>query len=184
MGSKIIKKNLTNKVEELLKKKDLNGRKWSLLYRGTRDGFGASDFHSRCDNKPNTLTIVKSTSRNIFGGFTSAQWKLSATGLWQEDKKAFIFSLVNKENNKSILFEHTSIGTHSIGSYSNYGPIFGGGNEIFICDKSNTSLSNCSKIGVTYSHPEYSSDSKNAKTILAGTHNFQVAEIEVFQMQQ
>jgi hypothetical protein len=33
--------------------------KWSLLYRGTRDGFGSDDFHSRCDGHSNTLTILK-----------------------------------------------------------------------------------------------------------------------------
>jgi hypothetical protein len=33
--------------------------KWSLLYRGTRDGFGSNDFHSRCDGHSNTLTILK-----------------------------------------------------------------------------------------------------------------------------
>jgi hypothetical protein len=33
--------------------------KWSLLYRGTRDGFGAKDFHSNCDGHSNTLTILK-----------------------------------------------------------------------------------------------------------------------------
>jgi hypothetical protein len=45
--------------------------KWSLLYRGTRDGFGAKDFHSKCDGRSNTLTIVKAFgSEFIFGGFT------------------------------------------------------------------------------------------------------------------
>ena len=33
--------------------------KWSLLYRGSRDGFGAADFHSKCDSHKNTLTILK-----------------------------------------------------------------------------------------------------------------------------
>jgi hypothetical protein len=33
--------------------------KWTLLYRGTRDGFCAADFHSKCDNNNNTLTILK-----------------------------------------------------------------------------------------------------------------------------
>ncbi len=32
--------------------------KWTLLYRGTRDGFGAKEFHSKCDGKSSTLTIV------------------------------------------------------------------------------------------------------------------------------
>jgi hypothetical protein len=26
--------------------------KWTLLYRGTRDGFGVEDFHSKCDGHP------------------------------------------------------------------------------------------------------------------------------------
>jgi len=32
---------------------------WSLLYRGTRDGFGSYDFHSNCDGHSSTLTIFK-----------------------------------------------------------------------------------------------------------------------------
>ena len=102
---------MSEKLEDLLKKKDLNGRKWSLLYQGSRDGFKASNFHSRCDNKPDTLTIVKSTSGNIFGGFTSVEWKPKAS--WQYDKTAFIFSLVNKEN-RSLIFEHSSSDINSI----------------------------------------------------------------------
>ncbi len=43
--------------------------KWSLLYRGTRDGFGTNDFHSKCDGHSNTLTIFKAKgSVFIFGG--------------------------------------------------------------------------------------------------------------------
>jgi hypothetical protein len=33
--------------------------KWSLLYRGSRDGFEPRDFHSKCDGKSPTLTIFK-----------------------------------------------------------------------------------------------------------------------------
>jgi hypothetical protein len=46
--------------------------KWTLLYRGTRDGFGAANFHSKCDRHKNTLTIIKAHGTSfIFGGFTS-----------------------------------------------------------------------------------------------------------------
>ena len=44
-----------------------------LLYRGSRDGFAAECFHSRCDNKGPTVTIVKS-GNNVFGGFTEQSW--------------------------------------------------------------------------------------------------------------
>ena len=47
--------------------------KWRLLFQASRDGFAAATFHSNCDNKGPTLTIVKS-GNNIFGGFTEVSW--------------------------------------------------------------------------------------------------------------
>ena len=173
---------MVDKLEELLKKKDLNGRKWSVLYRGSCNGFRASDFHSRCDNKPNTLTIVKSSNGNIFGGFTSAQWKSDENGSWEYDKNAFIFSLVNYEN-RPLIFEHSTSDENSVGLYKQFGPVFGIGNDIFINDNCNTNTGSSSNLGYTYTHPEYSNVSDKAKKILAGTLSFQVKEIEVFQMQ-
>jgi hypothetical protein len=29
-----------------------------LFYKATRDGFGVSSFHSKCDGKANTVTII------------------------------------------------------------------------------------------------------------------------------
>ena len=51
-----------------------NNDKFTLLYRGTRDGFGSNDFHSKCDGHSNTLTKLK-VKCNIFGGFTSVDWQ-------------------------------------------------------------------------------------------------------------
>ena len=45
----------------------------SLLYRASRDGWAASNFHERCDNKGPTVTVVLSGT-NIFGGFTEQSW--------------------------------------------------------------------------------------------------------------
>ena len=163
-----------------MEKKELNGRKWSLLYRGSRDGFLGSDFHSHCDDKPKTLTIVQSKSGNIFGGFKSAQWKSS----WslEFDNSAFIYSLVNYEN-RPLLFEYSSKDLEtSIGQKSDYGPIFG--YDLVISNSSNTNTNSKSNLGTTYNHPEYPLGSFRTQTILAGAHNFQVQEIEVFQMQQ
>ena len=47
---------------------------WRLLFRASRDGFAALAFHSKCDNKGPTVTVVKSGG-NIFGGFTGNAWK-------------------------------------------------------------------------------------------------------------
>ena len=171
---------MAKKLDELLKKKDLNDQKWSLLYQGSRDGFGASNFHSLCDHKPNTLTIVNSSNGNIFGGFTSAQW--NSTVSLDYDKSAFIFSLVNKEN-RPLIFEQSSSEKYSIGSYKNCGPIFGRAHDFVIFNSSSTNTNSSSNLGSTYTHPEYPFGSEKAKTILGGSRYFQVLEIEVFQMQ-
>ena len=47
---------------------------WRLLFRASRDGFAASVFHSKCDHKGATITVVKSGG-SIFGGFTENPWK-------------------------------------------------------------------------------------------------------------
>src|ERR1700761_845598 len=64
-----------------------------LLYRGSRDGFGASDFHKKCDEKGPTLVIVKTTKGNIFGGMTFANWESITDGKHSGDENATIFSL-------------------------------------------------------------------------------------------
>jgi hypothetical protein len=48
-------------------------KRFSLLWRGGRNGFGSGDFHSRCDGHANTLTVILDTNWNIFGGFTPVE---------------------------------------------------------------------------------------------------------------
>ena len=60
-----------------------------LLYRASRDGWTASKFHSICDNKGPTVTVVKS-GNNIFGGYTEQSW----------DGKFFSFTRIEKMGRK------------------------------------------------------------------------------------
>ncbi len=43
-----------------------------LYYRGSRDGWWAVDFHSRCDEKGPTLTLFQIKDGDCLGGFTNA----------------------------------------------------------------------------------------------------------------
>jgi len=45
----------------------------SLLYWASRNGWAASNFHTRCDNCGPTLTVVQSENCT-FGGFTEKSW--------------------------------------------------------------------------------------------------------------
>ena len=47
---------------------------FGLIYRASRDGWTAADFHSRCDYKGPTVTVITS-GKSIFGSYTDQQWK-------------------------------------------------------------------------------------------------------------
>ena len=154
-----------------------SAQKWKLVYRGTRDGFSGNNFYNKCDWITNTLVMIKSEHGNIFGGFVENAWDLSSA--WVEDPKAFVFSLVNKEG-KPFKVACSKNGENAICCDTSFGPIFGNGHDIFISSDSNTNQSSYSYFGSSYKHDDYEYESEEAKTILAGSHNFQVIEIEVF----
>ena len=64
--------NLTNWIKPRRSEND-----WKLCWRKSRDGWGNNKFHSLCDEKGPTVTIVK-VGKYIFGGYTSLSWRKSA----------------------------------------------------------------------------------------------------------
>ena len=48
--------------------------RWKCCWRASLDGWAASTFHSRCDNKGPTVTIIRVGGKYIFGGYTSLSW--------------------------------------------------------------------------------------------------------------
>ena len=64
-----------------------------------------------------------------------------------------------------------------IGCHPDYGPSFGGGHDLYICDSANTTAGSYSILGHSYEHPQPS----QGHSYLAGLHPFQLSEIEVYQ---
>jgi len=151
-------------------------KKWNLQYKASRDGFDAEEFHKRCDGIENTLTIIKSEHGNIFGGFTGKAW--NSASRYVEDSKAFIFSLVNKENNPFKAM--CTNGAFAIYCYSTYGPTFGDGYDINIVSGSNANKTSYSYFGCSYEHSDYQKGTEKAKSLLAGSYKFRTLEVEVF----
>lgn len=50
-----------------------NNSKWTRCYHAKSDGFTAHGFHSRCDNKGPTVTLVQ-VREFVFGGFLDQNW--------------------------------------------------------------------------------------------------------------
>ncbi len=171
-----------------------------LLYRATRDGFRAKDFHRKCDNFENTLVVIKSTEGNVFGGFASMAWNwpvnYNPAVYFVSDPGSYIFSLVNKHNkpfvsfpksNCSGIFRDASEGPafgERILANDMYGSYFFDRFDLSISSHSNTKkqLKGFSSLGHGYYSPisEETADRENSMTILAGSHKFATVEIEVF----
>ncbi len=154
-------------------------QKWELIYKGSRDGFENSDFHAKCDGKLNTLTVIRTESGNIFGGFTKKEW--NSAGKSYADPWAFIFSLINKDANPFKAVFSNNSNSHSIVCDADYGPAFGSNGKVVkdICiDYSNNNV--YCDFGYSYQHPDYPKGSEKAKSILAGTERFNIGEIEIY----
>ena len=83
-----------------------------LLYRASVDGYASVVFHQKCDNTPNTLTVIKSENGYVFGGFTPLTWDGCSGD--KKDHKTFLFSLKNKENKPEKMLKDTSKANRSI----------------------------------------------------------------------
>jgi len=150
-----------------------------LLYRGSRDGFTARDFHSKCDGKPKTLTVVKAeNSKNIFGGYFEGSWAQSGS---YSSLPSWLFSLVNKYNKPVKLIPNTS----SSNTYVNgtYGPTWGGGHDLHI----NNNMQSTSNYSSPSTYRTFAPGYSNLGVIydnnlLAGASHFKVEEIEVLQI--
>lgn len=172
--SAILKPDLINQLNELC---TLYLNEWKLIYRASRDGFGARDFHRNCDGIEKTLTVVKTTEGSLFGGFTEQAW--DSCNRFRKDPTAFIFSLANSEN-KPFKVICSDNGENAIICHSSCGPSFG--EVLHIVSDSNSKRDSSSCFGYKYRHPDYEPYTERANSILAGSHRFQTFEIEVFTM--
>lgn len=91
----------------------------NLLYRASEHGWYGKDFHSRVDNKGPHVTIFKTTTGKIFGGYLKQGLPSGATYL--HDSDAFLFQVERRE-----VYPVQSAG-YAAYSYPGYGPTFGGG---------------------------------------------------------
>lgn len=140
-------------------------QKWRLIYRASDNGFQAENFHENCDGKKNTLTILKTTTDCIFGGYTSAEW--TSNGSWNSDPTAFLFNLTDKATKAKC-----SQPEQAILCNANHGPIFGRG-DLLISDQSNVNfLSNHRQNSYVLSDGSFLFSDKD--------DCFQTTEIEVY----
>lgn len=110
-----------------------------LIYKGLRDGITPEAFHTNCDEKGPTITIIRgmftgSSEMTVFGGFLDKDWHKKNT--WIPSNEAFVFSLTSGIK--------CPIAAPSRAAYggTNRGPAFGYGHDIMIAETLNKSYVN------------------------------------------
>jgi hypothetical protein len=166
---------------------EFRGKRFEILWRGSRDGFKAKEFHRRCDGRPNTLTVILDTEGNIFGGFTPVEWESRVwdgkyreeSNCWKADdsRKGFVFTLKNPH---SIPARRLALKAEkkqrAICCNSRCGPVFG--RDVAVSDNCNANTDSRTCLGITYTNDT----GRDGSVVFTGSENFQVKEIEVFEI--
>jgi len=165
--------NESKRGNEYIKKLNewIGYKKMELIYRGTRDGM---TFHNKCDNKGETITLIKNEKGNIFGGYASIPWT-SANQTWYSAPESFIFTLSNIYNTEPTKFPSKN-DQHEVCHYSSWGPCFGSGCDIGV---------NANNGGWSNGINSYQDILGKGKSIFTGDSNnssFKIKEIEVFKI--
>jgi hypothetical protein len=75
----------------------LRGKRFELLYRGSRDGMTAAAFHGKCDGKGPTLVLIAGQSDgqpiSVFGGYAGKSWERGSRDIDARD--SFLFTVSN-----------------------------------------------------------------------------------------
>jgi hypothetical protein len=159
---------------------DFKKKRFTLLWRGSRDGFNPCDFHSRCDGHPNTLTVILDTKGNIFGGFTPVEWESRRKRPYRKadpSLKSFLFTLKNPHNVPARRFAlKPEKRKEAIQCWFAWGPNFC---DIGVYDNCNANTDSYT----SHFGDHYTNDTGlDGKTFFTGSGGFRVKEIEVFEI--
>jgi hypothetical protein len=88
------------------------------LFDSSFDGDSAYDFHSKCDFKYNTISVIETTGGRRFGGYTSECFESPNEYFDKKDNLSFVFSF-----DKMRIYEVIK-GKYAISCDKNYGPYF------------------------------------------------------------
>ena len=173
-----------NKLREWLPTEYGTGN-WSICWRATRDGWDGSVFHSNCDGKKPTLTIVqviKTSKTYVFGGYATESWDdPGGDNFFEKYTSApgsFLFSLRNNDDLgpfKAPLKNESD--TNAILRYGSFGPCF---DQLWIVDNAGLTSYSSADFGNRYQVPPgYTNDEPNTNSLLAGSLFFTPSEVEV-----
>jgi hypothetical protein len=169
---------ITNRIKEMHPR--INNVMYNLVYRASKDGDRAADFHSKCDKIGPNITIIKTRKGFVFGGFTFKNWEHMPRdidpnkpnlGSASRDSRAFGFSVNNQK-----VYNNEKPHEFAIWCNRNFGPTFK--NNLFqIFDSCLRKGGYCSVRGNShFGGQNYDFE------ISGGESRFKVEELEVYEV--
>jgi hypothetical protein len=155
---------------------EFRGKYFGILWRGSRDGFSAKEFHRRCDGHGNTLILIFDTTGNIFGGFTPVEWESNSGEKADDSQNSFVFTLKNPHNIPARRFALKAEKKHqAIVCNSKWSPRFC---DIGVYNNCNANTGSYTHLGIGYTNDS----GLDWSIVFTGSTNFKVKEIEVFEI--
>jgi hypothetical protein len=147
---------------------------WKLIWRGSKDGFRSHDFHSLCDLKGATVTVIRSSNGYVFGGYTPAAWDIAnKRGSYSNAPGSFLFTLSNPHAIPPTKYP-VKVPEKAIQHHTNFCQFFGDDDLVVVSDCN----ANCNSH--SYFPVSYGDTTGKGNLTFTGNDSFQVADIEVF----
>eukprot|EP00571_Detonula_confervacea_P005870 CAMPEP_0172329914 /NCGR_PEP_ID=MMETSP1058-20130122/61129_1 /TAXON_ID=83371 /ORGANISM="Detonula confervacea, Strain CCMP 353" /LENGTH=594 /DNA_ID=CAMNT_0013047107 /DNA_START=223 /DNA_END=2007 /DNA_ORIENTATION=+ len=169
VDSKVVRDDHSTILHDWLKEDGSDGE-FNLLYRSSRDGPSNSTFHSKCDDKGCTMTVIKTIDGYVFGGYSNTPWGSSEH--YFGASKAFLCVLTGSAASLPFKMKLTDPNCgHAVYHNSSSGPTFGGGHDLYINEGSHAQL----EVGYNYNVAP-----SEAEGFTCGS--YVIKEMEVFQV--
>ena len=119
----------------------------------------AGTFHSNCDNKGPTLTVVRSSSGHLFGAVAANSWSSSAGSLASAGSFLFCLDCAGERHTpRQLVITTADPGSAMYGS-SGYGPTFGSAHDLHIANHPGLAASSYANLGHKFECPTHSGSS-------------------------
>ena len=171
-----------NAIFQVYKQQNLKV-KGELLYRGSEHGWMAKDFHDKCDEVLNTISLFQIKDGDLIGGFTTTKWFTPQGGdVFGYDKDSMLFNLNEFRHYPCKIYEC------AIWNYPNCGPYFGLNGELQTLEPFNEPDHCSASMHENWCYKVPQDDNK--KSMLTNTKvganltqtKFTISELEVWQL--
>ena len=129
-------------------------------------------FHSQCDGKGPSVTLIKLATNKLIGGYASVSWNTKSA--YFGDKNSFLFSLTNN-------FKHEYIKTsYYLYGVSSCGPTWGGAHDLRVGYNSHFSYGATCNPGYTYKCRTGTYNSTTCRNDFCGSASPGITDVEVW----